>query len=80
MKLNDVCLFVSTILHSKYITMASMKLANSAFMTKLGRFFQNFGIVQPRYHQLICGMSILPSFIKISIEAQSNNLNMLYTI
>ena len=43
-------------------------------MTKLGGFSQNFDVVQPKYHKLICETSILPSFIKISIKAQSNTL------
>ena len=40
-------------------------------MTKLGGLSRNFDIVQPKYHKLICETSILPSFIKILIRAQS---------
>ena len=39
------------------------------FVTKLGGISQNFGIVHPKYHDLIYEMSILPSFIKILMKA-----------
>ena len=57
------------------------KLANNVqFEWNLGWIFQDFGGFQPKYDSLRCKMSILLSFIEISIKGQLNTVNVLYTM